>query len=99
MRLRRPTRLMKRRNRVNLAVDAYVAWREECVAVRAAYFTWKHARAAEAARALHAYETALDREELAAKVYAEVVGRVGQVAEIGLARQLAYPVAAPGARS
>jgi hypothetical protein len=87
---------MKRRSAVDLAVDAYVAWREACVAVRAAYVSWRRAPSADATRAFHAYQAALDREELAAKVYAELIRRVGFVADIGVARQPAYPAAAPG---
>jgi hypothetical protein len=84
---------------VDLAVDAYVAWRRECVAVRDAYFVWRRARGAEAPRAFDAYDAALDREEVAANVYAQLISRVGHVAELGLARQLSYPVPAPGASS
>jgi hypothetical protein len=90
---------MEQRKSVELAVAAYVAWREDCKSVRAAYLTWRRARAAEAPRAFDAYEAALDREEVAANVYAELVRRVGHVAELGLAHQLTYPAAAPGAQS
>ena len=41
---------MEQRKSVELAVAAYVAWREECKSVRAAYLTWRRARAAEAPR-------------------------------------------------
>ena len=99
MRFRRRKRLMKRQNTVDLALDAYVAWREECAAVRAAYLTWRRARAAEAALAFDACAAALDREELAAKLYADLARRVGHAPEFGLARQLANPAAAPGAQS
>ena len=99
MRLRRRRRWMKRRNTVELAVGAYVAWRQECVAVRNAYLAWRHAGAAETAHAFDAYAAALYHEEMAANVYAKLIGRVGHVAELGLARQLAYPAPAPGARS
>jgi hypothetical protein len=80
---------MRKRNTVDLAVDAYVSWREECRAVRTAYLACRHARAAEAAVAFDAYEAALDREERAAEVYANLMSQVGHVAEMGLARQLA----------
>ena len=82
---------------MDLAVDAYVSWREECRAVRDAYLAWRHAPAAEAAVAFDAYKAGLDREEVAADVYAELVSRVGHLAEIGLARQLAYLSSVPGA--
>jgi hypothetical protein len=90
---------MKRQKTVDLAFDAYRAWREECAAVRAAYLTWKRARAAAAAAAFDAYAAALDREELAAKLYADLARRVGHAPEFGLARQLSNPAAAPGAQS
>ena len=90
-------RSIRKRNTVDLAVDAYVSWREECRAVRDAYLAWRHAPAAEAAVAFDAYKAALDREEVAADVYAELVSRVGHLAEIGLARQLAYLSSVPGA--
>jgi hypothetical protein len=97
MRLKPLKRLRKRRDKVELAVDAYVAWREECVAVRSAYLAWRRARAAEAAIAFDAYEAALDREEVAAEAYAALMRRVGHLVEIGLARQLAYLPSMPGA--
>ena len=97
MRLKPLRRSTDERNNVELAVDAYVAWREECVAVRTAYLAWRRARAAEAALAFDAYEAALDREEVAAEVYAALVRRVGHLVEIGLARQLAYLPSIPGA--
>ena len=99
MRLKLFTRLKKRRSAVDLAVDAYIAWRGECVAVRNAYVVWRRARGEAAAIAFDAYEAALDREELAATVYSRFVTHVGQAAELGLARQLAYSAVAPGAGS
>jgi hypothetical protein len=90
---------MKRQDTVDLALDAYAAWREECAAVRAAYLTWTCGAAAEAAPAFGAYATALDREELAATLYADLAGRVAHAPEFGLARQLSNPAAAPGAQS
>jgi hypothetical protein len=97
MRSKLRRRLSKKRHTVDLAVDAYVAWREECVAVRNAYLAWRRAGAANAAPAFDAYEAALDREEIAAHVYAELMRRVGHLVEIGLARQLAYIPSIPGA--
>ena len=97
MRWKPRRRSIRKRNTVDLAVDAYVSWREECRAVRDAYLAWRHGPAAEAAVAFDAYKAALDREEVAADVYAELVSRVGHLAEIGLARQLAYLSSVPGA--
>jgi hypothetical protein len=90
MRLKPLRRFRARRDTRELAVDAYVAWREECVAVRAAYLAWRRARAAEAALAFDAYEAALDREEVAARAYASLIRRVGHLVEPGLARQLTH---------
>jgi hypothetical protein len=47
--------------------------------------------------AFDAYEAALDREKVAADVYAELMSRVGHLPEIGLARQLAYLSGVSGA--
>ena len=97
MRLKPLRRFRRRRDKAELAVDAYVAWREECVAVRTAYLAWRRARAAEAALAFDAYEAALDREEIAAEAYRALMQRVGHLAEPGLARQLQYLPSVPGA--
>jgi hypothetical protein len=97
MRLNPLRRWRKRRDIRERAIDAYVAWREECVAVRSAYLAWRRARAAEAALAFDAYEAALDREEAAAEVYAALMRRVGHLVETGLARQLPYLPSVPGA--
>jgi hypothetical protein len=61
-------------------IDRYVDWREECVAVQAAYEWWRDGPHAERATAFLAYRAALDREERAGEVYAEWVGRVARVA-------------------
>ncbi|MFZ0971302.1 MAG: hypothetical protein WAN22_03690 [Solirubrobacteraceae bacterium] len=97
MRLKPLRRFRRRRDTRDLAVDAYVAWREECVAVRTAYLAWRRARAAEAALAFDAYEAALDREEVAAEAYRALMRRVGHLVELGLARQLPYLPSVPGA--
>jgi len=65
--------------------------------VRTAYLAWRRARAAEAALAFDAYEAALDREEVAAEVYAALMRRVGALVETGLARQLPCLPSIPGA--
>jgi hypothetical protein len=59
------------------ATDAYVNWREECVAVQDAYEAWTHAGAERPPFAFEAYRRALDREERAANAYAELVTYVG----------------------
>jgi hypothetical protein len=97
MRLKPLRRFRRRRNTRELAVDAYVAWREACVAARTAYLAWKRAPAAQAALAFHAYEAALNREEVAAEAYRALMRRVGHLVEPGLARQLPYLPSVPGA--
>jgi hypothetical protein len=56
-------------------IELYVDWREECVAVRAAYERWRAAERDDRAAAFAAYSAALDREELAGNIYAELVRR------------------------
>lgn len=57
------------------ALDAYVDWREECTEVWDAYERWRRASPADAPLAFSAYCAAIDREERASHVYAEVVTR------------------------
>jgi hypothetical protein len=57
----------------NEMTDAYVDWREECVAVWLAYGCWTCAPTADAVFAFAAYQAALDREERAADVYGRLV--------------------------
>ena len=86
MRLKPPRCYRKQRDAGSGPSDAYLAWREQCVAVRTAYLAWRRARAAEAALAFDAYEAALKREEAAAEAYAALMRRVGPLVETGLAR-------------
>jgi hypothetical protein len=59
-----------------MATDAYVNWREECVALQDAYDAWTRARAEHPPFAFEAYRSALDREEQAANAYAELATRI-----------------------
>ena len=68
------------------AVDAYVYWREECSAARESYRAWTVSSSGDAALAFGAYESAMDREERAATVYAGLLGRVGDLMRADLAR-------------
>jgi hypothetical protein len=77
--------LQDRRN-VDDAVDADIYWREECSAVREAYRAWSVSCSGDAALAFGAYESALDREERAATVYAGLLRRVGDLMQADLAR-------------
>ena len=61
---------------VDEAVDAYVDWREERASVWDAYARWASAPVADCRLAFSAYRAALDREERAAHVYAELMTRV-----------------------
>ena len=57
-------------------IDLYVRWREECVAVHAAYERWIGAPREDRPAAYAAYNAALDREERASDVYAELIRSV-----------------------
>jgi hypothetical protein len=58
---------------VDDVVLAYVDWREESAAVWDAYDWWASARAGDKLLADAAYRAALDREQAAAKSYAELI--------------------------
>ena len=77
---------------VDDAVIAYVEWREECMEVWSAYGSWASAPPERVRRAHAAYRAALDREEAAAKVYAGLMRRVGDLVETGLDYPLAPEV-------
>ena len=64
---------------VDEAVDAYVDWRDERACVWDAYARWTNAPVPDSLLAFSAYRAALDREERAAHVYAELMTR-GSVA-------------------
>jgi hypothetical protein len=57
-------------------IDLYVRWREECFAVQAAYERWREAQGPDRPAAFAAYNAALDREERASDVYAELIRSV-----------------------
>ena len=65
---------------VDEAIDALVDWGEECASVWDAYARWTGAHAADSPLAFSAYQAALDREERAAHVYAELMTRVSVAA-------------------
>jgi hypothetical protein len=65
----------------DMAIDAYLNWREECVALQDAYEAWTHAGAEQPPFAFEAYRRALDGEERAANAYAELVTYVGAAPE------------------
>jgi len=57
------------------AMVAYAEWRFSCTEVRAAYRYWSNAGRAQEELAHSAYIAALDREDAAAHVYAQLVRR------------------------
>jgi hypothetical protein len=65
---------------VDQAVDAYVDWREERASVWDAYSRWTSAPVPDSQLAFCAYRAALDREERAAHVYAELMTRMSVAA-------------------
>jgi hypothetical protein len=71
-----PIELPWHRRLVDDMVDAYAEWRHECAAVQAAYDVWSGAAADDELLAFAAYEAAVDREELASQVYADLVRMV-----------------------
>jgi hypothetical protein len=88
-------RAARRRARVDAAVAAYRQWHSERDAVRAAYRVWVAASAFAEPLAFEAYQSALDREERAAKTYAGLMRRVRHLTETALAQQLALIQAPP----
>ena len=83
------TRSVRQRARIDAAIAAYTEWKAECVAVRNDYRRWARASATAESVAFHAYNAALDREEQAAKRYAVLTRRAGQLDELALALQIA----------
>jgi hypothetical protein len=68
-----------RKRMIDEAMDAYVEWREECIRVWDADRLWLSAERADAALAFRAYVAALDREERASEVYADLISRLGHL--------------------
>src|SRR2546423_6299053 len=87
--------MLQRRRFVDELMDAYVDWRQECIAVSEAYGRWAATEATDAALAFGAYGAALDREEQAAQVYAERIRRVSDL--VTTDRELETDLAASGA--
>jgi hypothetical protein len=63
---------------VDAMLEVYVSWREECVAVAAAYDAWSCAEHRDKARAFGAYLAALGREHLTATSYRRFAEQVAQ---------------------
>jgi hypothetical protein len=67
------------RSVVDHLLECYVAWREECRAVRLAYDQWTQATARDSDLLYAAYRAALDQEEESARVYARRIDAVRQI--------------------
>ena len=87
----------RRHARVDSAVAAYMQWRSERDATRAAYRVSTATTAFGEPLAIEAYQSALDREERAADTYARLVSRVRHPSGTGSAHQTAFTQAVPGA--
>jgi hypothetical protein len=61
---------------VDEAMERYVEWREECIAVGDAYANWTSAPPDESELPFVAYRAALDREQSAAAVYGSALDRL-----------------------
>jgi hypothetical protein len=61
-------------------LERYISWREDCAAVRIAYQQWVDSDRRERGLAYAGYLAALDREERAARTYADHVERVRRIA-------------------
>ena len=64
---------------VDRLIDAYVSWREACLRVSDAYGSWSSGAGPGTTCAFGLYMAALDQEERAAEVYAELVRRAGRL--------------------
>ena len=63
-------------------LESYVAWREHCADVRAAYARWSDAGRADRAAAFASYGAALDREACAARTHEVRVIALARAAHI-----------------
>ena len=73
--------MTKRRQKliVDRLIEAYVSWRETCLRVSEAYADWTSESGIRATVGFGSYMAALDREEDAAEVYADLVGRATEL--------------------
>ena len=82
-----PTKKLRNKRLVDKLMEAYVAWREACLSVSDAYARWTSETGIRATVAFGSYMAALDREEDAAAVYADLVRRTAD---------LLWPTSEPG---
>jgi hypothetical protein len=64
---------------VDVLLERYVHWREECITVRHNYQAWNDSDRDQRSLAYAGYLAALEREEQAARAYADQIERVRQV--------------------
>ncbi len=64
---------------IDVLIDSYVEWREECDTVQLAYERWSEAERPDRALGYASYRAALDREEKAAAVYRLAATRLAGV--------------------
>jgi hypothetical protein len=86
-----------RRRLVKKVMDAYLSWREQCVAVRVAYSQWVAAQAGDSALSYEEYSAALDREQRASELYASLSRRIGESVVVDF-EPIAGAIAAGGLR-
>jgi hypothetical protein len=67
------------RRAIDGLLEVYVSWREECGSVREAYQSWADSDRGQRRLAYAGYIAALDREEHAARAYADQVERVSRI--------------------
>jgi hypothetical protein len=67
------------RRSIDALLELYVCWREECYAVRYAYQRWSEADRGQRRLAYAGYIAALDREEHAARAYADQTERASRI--------------------
>ncbi len=73
----RAPRHVRRDRLVDIYIESYVEWREECNDLRRAYRCWAASAWPDRDLAFGAYRAALDREEKAASVHAVISQRLG----------------------
>jgi hypothetical protein len=73
-RARPPEEPLRRTALLDAAHSAYADWRAESLAVERLYVHWRDATRDERSSAFAAYAAALEREERAAVVYADLIG-------------------------
>jgi hypothetical protein len=69
------------RRAVDEVLECYLSWSEECHAVRLAYQRWVDSAQAEGRLGYAAYVAALDREDRAARIYADHMERFRSISD------------------